>query len=77
MSPNAAFRVGFRNLLCVKRGTFEMEKGTNGYLLPVVLWFLREGDVTIYGLYCSKRWDNDRIAIERFSDIYFIVSNPS
>ena len=57
--------------------TFEMEKGTNGYLLLVVLWFLREGDVTIYGLYCSKRWDNDRIAIERFSDIYFIVSNPS
>jgi len=54
-----------------------MEKGTNGYLLLVVLWFLREGDVTIYGLYCSKRWDNDRIAIERFSDIYFIVSNPS
>ena len=50
-----------------------MEKGTNGYLLLVVLWFLREGDVTIYGLYCSKRWDNDRIAIERFSDIYFIV----
>ena len=74
MSPNAAFRVGFRDLLCVQRGAFEMEKG---YLLLVVLWFLREGDVTIYGLYCSKRWDNDRIAIERFSDIYFIVSNPS
>lgn len=64
-------------LYFLKIAAFEMEKGTNGYLLLVVLWFLREGDVTIYGLYCSKRWDNDRIAIERFSDIYFIVSNPS
>lgn len=76
MSPNAAFRIGFRDLLCVKRGAFEVEKGTYGYLLLAVLWFLWEGDVTIYGLYCSKRRDNDRIAIERFSDIYFIVSNP-
>ena len=71
MSPNAAFRVGFRDLLCVKRGAFEEKKGTNGYLLLIVLGFLREGDVTIYGLYCSKRWHNDRIAIERFSDIFY------
>ena len=54
MSPNAAFRVGFRNLLCVKRGTFEMEKGTNGYLLLVVLWFLREG-MSRYMAYIAQK----------------------
>jgi len=32
-----------------------MEKGTNGYLLLVVLWFLREGDVTECGLYWAKK----------------------